>query len=56
MSKSDANIFAHDSLDDKVKASVIRDLLYMKHHQLLSDMGILSMDEIEFALRELCTF
>ncbi len=56
MSKSDANVFANDSLDDKVKASVIRDLLSMKHSKLLSDKGILSMDEIEFALRELCTF
>jgi hypothetical protein len=56
VSKSDANVFANDSLDDKVKASVIRDLLSMKHSKLLSDKGILSMDEIEFALRELCTF
>ena len=49
VSKSEANIVAHNNLDDKVKASMIRDLLSMKHSKLLSENGILSVDEIEFA-------
>jgi hypothetical protein len=47
------NCTLHYSSDDKIKANLMRDLLSMTHDKLLSEKGILGIDEIEHARCEL---